>query len=46
MFRELLLLSNTGEYIEGTATADFKLNINGGPREGGVQYDVPVTDGK
>ena len=29
MFRELLLMNNTGEYIEGTATADFKLNING-----------------
>ena len=46
MFRELLLLSNISEYIEGTATADFKLNINGGTIEGGVQYDVPVTDGK
>lgn len=29
MFRELLLMSNISEYIEGTATADFKLNING-----------------
>lgn len=38
--------SNTDEYIEGTATADFKLNINGGPIEGGTQYDVTVTDGK
>ena len=46
MFRELLLMNNTDEYIEGTAKADFKLNINGGPIEGGVQYDVPVTDGK
>ena len=44
MFRELLLLSNTGEYIEGTATADFKLNING---PGVTVYTItPDADGK
>ena len=44
MFRELLLISNTDEYIEGTATADFKMKING---PAGTQYMItPDAAGK
>ena len=43
MFRELLLMSNIGEYIEGTATGSFKIKINGG----GAEYTItPDADGK
>ena len=44
MFRELLLMNNTGEYIEGTATGSFKIKINGST---GTQYTItPDADGK
>ena len=43
MFRELLLMNNTGEYIEGTATGSFKIKINGG----GTEYTItPDANGK
>lgn len=43
MFRELLLMNNTGEYIDGTATGSFKIKINGG----GTEYTItPDADGK
>ena len=40
MFRELLLMSNTGEYIEGTATDSFKIKINGGDTEYTITPDA------
>lgn len=44
MFRELLLMNNTGEYIEGTATGSFQIKINGTT---GTQYTItPDADGK
>ena len=44
MFRELLLMNNTGEYIEGTATGSFQIKINGST---GTQYTItPDADGK
>ena len=43
MFRELLLMS-TDEYIEGTATGEFKIKINGST---GTQYTItPDAAGK
>lgn len=43
MFRELLLMS-TNEYIEGTATGEFKIKING---PAGTQYTItPDAAGK
>lgn len=43
MFRELLLMS-TNEYIEGTATGEFKIKINGPAR---TQYTItPDAAGK
>ena len=43
MFRELLLLSNISEYIEGTATGSFQIKINGG---GTIYTITPDADGK
>lgn len=44
MFRELLLMSNISEYIEGMATGSFKIKINGST---GTQYTItPDADGK
>ena len=44
MFRELLLMNNTGEYIEGTATGSFQIKINGST---GTQYTItPDAAGK
>ena len=44
MFRELLLLSNISEYIEGTATGSFQIKINGAT---GTQYTItPDVNGK
>lgn len=44
MFRELLLMNNTGEYIEGTATGEFTIRING---PAGTQYTItPDAAGK
>lgn len=44
MFRELLLMNNTGEYIEGTATGSFKIKINGSTE---TQYTItPDAAGK
>ena len=44
MFRELLLMSNTSEYIEGTATGEFTIKING---PAGTQYTItPDVNGK
>lgn len=44
MFRELLLMNNTGEYIEGTATGSFQIKING---PAGTQYTItPDAAGK
>ena len=44
MFRELLLMNNTGEYIEGTATGSFQIKINGST---GTQYTItPDANGK
>ena len=40
MFRELLLISNTGEYIEGTATGSFQIKINGGDTEYTITPDA------
>ena len=43
MFRELLLM-NTDEYIEGTATGSFNIKING---PAGTQYTItPDAAGK
>ena len=43
MFRELLLMS-TDEYIEGTATGEFMIKING---PAGTRYTItPDADGK
>ena len=43
MFRELLLM-NTDEYIEGTATGSFNMRINGFTSS---QYTItPDADGK
>ena len=43
MFRELLLMS-TDEYIEGTATGEFTIKING---PAGTQYTItPDAAGK
>ena len=45
MFRELLLLSNISEYIEGTATGSFQIKINGNAH--GTQYTItPDVNGK
>ena len=36
-------MNNTGEYIEGTATGEFKIKINGG----GTEYTItPDANGK
>ena len=44
MFRELLLMNNTGEYIEGTATGSFQIKINGST---GTEYTItPDANGK
>lgn len=44
MFRELLLMNNTSEYIEGTATGSFQIKIDGST---GTQYTItPDADGK
>ncbi len=44
MFRELLLLSNISEYIEGTATGSFKIKIDG---YSGTEYTItPDSAGK
>ena len=43
MFRELLLLSNISEYIEGTATGSFNIKINGG---GTIYTITPDSAGK
>ncbi len=44
MFRELLMTSNTDEYIEGSATGDFSISVNGGVTNGGSRYDIAVSD--
>ena len=44
MFRELLLMNNISEYIEGTATGSFNIKINGSTE---TQYTItPDADGK
>ena len=46
MFRELLLLSNTGEYIEGRATGSFNMRINGFTSSSTEYTITPGADGK
>ena len=46
MFRELLLMSNTGEYIEGTATGEFTIKINGPTSSSTIYTITPDSDGK
>ena len=46
MFRELLLLSNTGEYIEGTATGEFKIKINSAISSSDEYTITPDSAGK
>ena len=45
MFRELLLM-NTGEYIEGTATGEFKIKINSAMSSSAEYTITPDSAGK